>query len=115
LANPAFKKGMQKVPGSGRKKGQLKKVTVARVREVLAEHGKNPTEEILKLIPYLEPEDQLKAWCFLIGFSEARPSEEEQNKLNKVAELADKLEKMSDEQLTKAITLGMKDVSGRKP
>lgn len=54
----------------GRKKGSKDIKTLLRCEVVLANNNLNPTEEILKLIPKLDPKDQLAAWQFLLKYTQ---------------------------------------------
>ena len=103
---------MKKLPGSGRPKGSPNRVRVSKIREVLAENGINPAEKILELMHYLEPSDQLKAWCFLAGYCEPKPSEVDGAE-NRSEDLAERTKELTDEELEKSITYnGARDVSG---
>jgi hypothetical protein len=70
-----FIKGTKKIPGSGRKKGSKNKKTIARVADKLADKSLDPTEEILKIIPTLEPKDQVNAWLDLLSYTQPKPKE----------------------------------------
>lgn len=94
---------MPRLPGTpktgGRKKGSLNKRSsfrVARTTMVLEGKGLNPIEEILKLIPSLEPKEQVRAWEYIHQYVDVKPKEiaepEEQ-------EFDDALEELSVEQL----------------
>lgn len=110
--NPNFKKGMKKLPTSGRKKGTGNSFTYSKIREVLTVAQVNPGSKILELINYLEPSDQLKAWCFLASYCEAKPVALDEQKLDKIAELAERMQDLTDDQLKLAITQGKgRDVS----
>jgi hypothetical protein len=69
-----FQKGMPKPETSGRKPGSKNKKTILRVEEVLSENEVNPTEEILAIIPILDPNEQLKAWGMLLAYIQGKPS-----------------------------------------
>lgn len=63
-------------PGqSGNPSGKNRKSLVARVDEVLASRGLNPTEEILKLMPTLPEVVQAKLWLELLAFVQGKPKE----------------------------------------
>lgn len=98
-----FQKGKPRHPDAGRKPGSKNKKTVLRVKEILAESGINPTEEILKLIPILEPEEQLKAWGLLLSYCEVKPREDEAPPIEGTEDLAEKLRDVSDSNLIKVI------------
>lgn len=74
-----------------------------KVVDVLVMKGLNPTEELLKLVPELEPAEQAKIWMFLITYTQARPATEELKTVSAIPELADKIELLSDAELIKAI------------
>lgn len=61
----------------GRQKGSLNKRTVAKallqVDEVLIANGVKPIEELLKLIPLLEPRDQVKTYLELQSYIQGKP------------------------------------------
>ncbi|HEY8270749.1 MAG TPA: hypothetical protein VIG33_07650 [Pseudobdellovibrionaceae bacterium] len=69
-----FAKGMKKVEGSGRKPGTPNKKSLLRVEEVLAEKNVNPTEEILAIIPSLDPNEQVRAWGMLLSYIQPKPA-----------------------------------------
>lgn len=71
-----FYKGMQKPPGSGRKKGVPNKTRLIRVADLLAEKAINPVEEIMALMPDMRPEAQAKVWLELLSYCQAKPKEE---------------------------------------
>lgn len=73
MANPLFKKGMNKVPGSGRKKGTTNKRKYETVAEHLERFGLHPVAEIVKLIPEIDKKDRIKAWLELLAYCEAKP------------------------------------------
>ena len=104
--NPNFKKGMKKLPTSGRKKGTGNSFTYSKIREVLTVAEVNPASKILELLNYLEPSDQLKAWCFLASYCEAKPVALDETKLDKISDLAERLKDLTDEELKQAITGG---------
>ena len=81
---------MSRPPGlpktGGRQKGTRNKRSsfkVARTTTVMESKGLNPIEEILKLIPSLEPKEQVKAWEYIHQFVDVKPKdlpdEEEQD------------------------------------
>ncbi len=88
---------------TGRKSGTFNKMPFHKVVDVLIARGLNPTEELLKVVPVLEPEDQAKIWMFLITYTQARPPSEEIKTISAMAELADKVTLLSDEELIKSI------------
>lgn len=98
---------MPKPEGSGRKPGSKNKKTVMRTKEVLAELDVNPTTEILKLMEYLEPADQLKAWTTLLGYTEPKPKEEPADDSND--ESPDELRDVSNSTLIEFIKLNQKE------
>lgn len=109
--NPNFKKGMAKLPKSGRQKGTGNHFKVSKIKEVLAEKKINPAEKIIELMFLLEPHDQLKAWCFLASYCEAKPAEAETGNENSSEQVAERVKDLTDEQLQKAITYnGGRDV-----
>lgn len=90
-------KGLPK--SGGRKKGTGNKRStfrVARTTVVMESKGLNPIEEILKLIPSLEPKEQVKAWEYIHQFVDVKPKDlpepEEQ-------EFDDALEELTTEEL----------------
>jgi hypothetical protein len=74
-----FEPGHRKVPGSGRKKGQLSRATLLRVDAYCIERGVEPVEEIYKLLtedPSLEAKDRLKGWFELLSYCQPKPRPE---------------------------------------
>ena len=69
-----FKKGDPKPSNSGRKRGTPNKVRVLRVAEVLAGNKINPVQEIISLLPNLEPRERVKTLLELISYLEVKPS-----------------------------------------
>lgn len=60
----------------GRKKGQLaRKISYKSVREYLLDLQLFPLQEILKRIPDLSPEQQIKVWLELLAYSEPKMTE----------------------------------------
>lgn len=62
----------------GRQKGTPnKKISfssrIARTAAVLEAYGKNPIEEILKLIPKLDPVEQVRAWQYMHQYVDMKP------------------------------------------
>lgn len=83
----------------GRQKGTLnKRVTfrVMRASAVLEAAGVNPVTEILKLIPLLEPKEQVRAWEYLHQYVDLKPKELEDHDDE---EAEDKLANLTTEQL----------------
>lgn len=70
-----FIKGQIKHPNSGRKSGTRNKKTILNVVEVLNNRNINPTEEILKLLPALDPHTQMKAWMSLLSYTQGKPTD----------------------------------------
>ena len=70
-----FKKGDKRPEGSGRRKGQKSKNRLLRIEEYLAENKINPIQEIITLIPSLDPEDQVKTWLQLQAYLQPKASE----------------------------------------
>ncbi|WP_413581091.1 hypothetical protein [Bdellovibrio sp. HCB288] len=99
-----FIKGMPRPPNAGRKKGSPNKRTTMKVLEVLTEREVNPTEKILDLIPLLDPQDQLRAWCFLISYSQAKPNEIEAPKGAVDDGVIEQMKDVSDANLIKLAT-----------
>ena len=85
------------------RKGVTNKLHFHKVVDVLIEKGLNPTKELLLLIPELEPIEQAKIWMFLITYTQSRPPVEELKTVSGMAELADKVQLLSDEELIKAV------------
>lgn len=99
-----FYKGQQKPPGSGRKKGQKKRMP--RVAERLAELGINPVNEVLAIIPKLEPEDQLKAWLELHSYCQGRARAKEEPEMpDEEDEGNDPIDKLSEAQLLRLVRM----------
>lgn len=63
----AFQVGNPKPANSGRKKGTLNKKTHL-LEEILTAKGVNPVEEILKMIPSLEPKQQVDVHLELMSY-----------------------------------------------
>ena len=59
----AFEKGMKKVKGSGRKKGQKNRKTLLKLEETLIQSNFNPIEQLLKIYGELEAKDKVSV-CF---------------------------------------------------
>lgn len=59
---------------AGRPKGAKNKMHLVSAACILAEKNIHPVNEILNLIPTLEPKDQLAAWTILLRYS-VRPPE----------------------------------------
>lgn len=70
-----FIKGMPKHPDSGRKQGSKNKKRVPEFAEYLANKDINPIEQVLNLIPSLEPVEQVKAWMDLASYCQPKPKE----------------------------------------
>ena len=62
--------------GKGRPKGVRNRISLQKVDEYLAERGINPIEEILKLLPMLDPREQVKVWGGLLPYLYRKPTEE---------------------------------------
>lgn len=58
----------------GRPKGSKDLKTLLKCEFVLANKNINPTEEILKLIPQLDPQQQMEAWQFLLKYCQPQYS-----------------------------------------
>lgn len=71
-----FKKGMKKHPLSGKKIGSTHPVTYVKARDLIIKRCANPVEEILNLIPLIEPKDQIKAWFEILTWLEPKPKNE---------------------------------------
>lgn len=65
-----FKPGSTKPKGSGAKRGQRYNAAIVRrnVFDWLAEAHKHPVDELMKLMPQLEPKDQAKVWLALLEY-----------------------------------------------
>lgn len=63
-------------PGKSANPGGRPKKLLARVEVTLHQAGKDPVEEILKLLPKLAPALQLKAWLELLTYVQAKPKPE---------------------------------------
>ena len=65
----------------GRPVGSKGRLTFARVAEILSGLDKHPVQEILALMPHLEPKDAATMWLHLLRFIEApklpKPQSEE--------------------------------------
>jgi hypothetical protein len=73
MAKNVFTKDNQPAK-KGRPVGSKDIKTLLKCEFVLAAKGINPTDEILKLIPQLEPKDQLEAWQFLLKYCQPQYS-----------------------------------------
>jgi hypothetical protein len=62
---------MIKGPGPGRPKGAKNITSLARVADMLASKSRHPVEELLHLLPELEPKDRATVWMALLRFIEA--------------------------------------------
>lgn len=67
----AFKKGMKKIEGSGRKPGTPHKKSML-VREVLENHGINLVEQILVRLPQISRDNQVKALLAMLPYAHPR-------------------------------------------
>lgn len=94
---------MKRHPNAGRRIGTPNKKSILRVSEVLIAKEVNPTEEILKLIPLLEPEDQLKAWGLLLSYTETKPRENDEDPKESTADVVQQLRDVSDSKLIAVI------------
>lgn len=74
-----FKAGMPRPANAGRKPGSRNKKTIVKASVILAEREINPTDEILKLIPQLNPKDQVATWQYLHSYLESKPKQIELN------------------------------------
>lgn len=72
-------------------------------RDILADRSKNPTEELLDLIPHLDLKEQMHAWMFLITYSQCKPAIDGAQSLDGSESLAKRVESLTDEQLVEAI------------
>jgi hypothetical protein len=61
-----------KTPGSGRKKGSLNKRTRFNVATILEQIGVSPVDEVLRILPVLEPRDQVRVWMQLQEYLEPK-------------------------------------------
>lgn len=73
---------------------------------MLAINEINPTQELLNLIPMMDLEQKIRTLCFLVTYSQSKPTESsEPVNQNNISEL---LKEVSDEELIKS--LGYKDI-----
>jgi hypothetical protein len=93
----AFVKGMPRPAGAGRKKGSLNKKKVLRVEEVLIKENINPIEEILKLIPKLQPAEQVKSYFDLLKYLQPTLKAQEVNPDDYSSSEEDEEENLTDE------------------
>lgn len=76
----------------GRPAGAPNKSKLLRVEDLLAEKNQNPIEEILKLLPTLDPRDQVKTWLDIQSYVQPKPKDtESQVILQKYQALVDAL------------------------
>jgi hypothetical protein len=102
-----FKKGQS----FGRPPGRPNKFRLEDVARVLGRAELNPTEEILKLIPLLEPRDQAKTWFWLLAYTQPRPAAIEMKTIEAVNEIAEKMESITSEELAEFIKKEPSDVA----
>lgn len=95
-------KGQKRLESAGRKPGSPNKRTILKVEDVLALHDLNPTNELLKLIPMMDLEQKVRTLCFLITYSQPKPTE--QAPADSLSELSEQLKDVSTEDLVKALT-----------
>ena len=98
-----FEKGTPKPPGSGRKPGMKNKKRVSKAVELLVELDLNPTTEILKIIPTLEPMEQVEIWLELLSYCESKPKSEPETDPEDDPDEMDVLRDVSEETLLKLI------------
>lgn len=103
-----FKKGQPAHPNAGRPKGSLSKKTLLKTTEVLVNANKNPVEEILKLLPFVDEETQIKTWLSLLPYIEAKITEIEKP-ANPAQDAAEKLAEVPSSELKKLIAYENKD------
>ncbi|MGZ3796475.1 MAG: hypothetical protein ACXVB1_08925 [Pseudobdellovibrionaceae bacterium] len=70
----AFQKGQPRPANAGKKKGSVHNISRKKVSQILAEKNKEPVEEIMRLMPMLEPRDQAKLWLDLLSYCQAKPT-----------------------------------------
>lgn len=92
-----------KVWAKGRTKNAINKIPFHKVIDVLIAKNLNPTEEILKLLPELSASEQVKTWLFLLTYTQNRPPVEEVKTVNAMAEISEKVEAISSDELVRAI------------
>lgn len=68
-----FQKGKPRPSNAGRKKGSKNKKKVPRISDFLAQEGINPVDEVLRLLPELEPRDQAKLWMDIVSYCQPKP------------------------------------------
>lgn len=83
-----FVKGQKKPLNSGRKPGTPNIKRLPGVEQFLSEKDINPISEILKLIPLVPPNDQLKAWFNILSYVQHKPKENDES----YSELSNELE-----------------------
>lgn len=63
--------------GRGRPKGSLNKRTIflesLKIEDILIKHNVRPIEDLLKILPLLEPKDQAKIYLEMQSFIQAKP------------------------------------------
>lgn len=71
-----FIKGQNKPAKSGIKKGQKQTRTIVkkRVHDLLADAGKHPVQELLKLVDHLAPKEAARVWLELLQYIEPKLS-----------------------------------------
>lgn len=98
-------KGMPRIPGSGRQKGTPNKRKLVNVDEMLSQAGKHPIKEILALLPYLEPVDQVKVWLSILPYTQPKYRDIETEDSLDVTPQPQELP-LSDEELLKQLESG---------
>lgn len=99
----AFQKGMKRPEGAGRQPGSPNKKSLLKADQVLAMHDLNPTAELLKLIPGMDLEQKIRVWCFLVTYSQAKPTEAKEDDTNKTPDGPPELRDVSNENIVKMI------------
>jgi len=68
-----FQSGQPRPAGAGRKKGSVNKKKLLRVEEVLLAADLSPVDELIKLLPQLQPKDAARVLLELQSYVEPKP------------------------------------------
>lgn len=99
----AFKKGMKKVPGSGRKKGISNKPRLISISEFLNDNNINPLAHLLNIIQKedLKPYEKANIWMFIMTYAYPKPREQNVEEID--ISIAEKFKDVSSEDLKESI------------
>ena len=70
-----FKPGHAKIPGSGRPKGSKSKPQKYNLQRALAAKSIDPLLELIKVLPLVDPQQQVNVWTKIVLALHGRPRE----------------------------------------